>query len=380
MRRIFSWVFAGSILLFGCLTNQGSDNPGLTQHAELVAALRARGYQFTHELSGGAAAATQPSVEAAQEGQHYAGGPSMAEPGIKGKPQGVTTVISKFDSLSDTELISRLKVVELRIYGTNDQAEPYQARNLTAYVPSVAALFLASNVVDNGDGTFTLRTETFKKRYHLCNSERFENQPVGAFGTAFLVGSNLIVTAGHCIAASDAPKVEDIRVVFGYRMLNDTTAVLTIPAADVYTINSDSSTMHFQFVRDKPGEDWAVLSLNRVCPYKPLALRRRGAIDVNERLVTIGYPSGLPVKIAGNARVTSAPTPKTFSATLDAFGGNSGGPVFNSKGIVEGIVSMGGQDFIFKKRENCFSPLVVPDVGVDGFVCTATAAFSQLVP
>jgi V8-like Glu-specific endopeptidase len=94
----------------------------------------------------------------------------------------------------------------------------------------------------------------------------------------------------------------------------------------------------------------------------------------------MGYPAGLPLKIAGNARLTSVTDAKTFSATLDALAGNSGGPVFNSKGIVEGIVSAGGLDFMSNDKDNCLTLAILPDTGVDGFVCTATAAFSQFVP
>jgi S1-C subfamily serine protease len=396
MRRIFPWVFAGVVFLFGCSTKQGSESTGLSQRDGLVAELQARGYQFEHELSGGASAVAQAYAQKAPGGQHSVHGLSMDEPGIKTELKANSTANSKFGSFTDAELITRLRSVESmfytkRVFGDDDRFDLCQEINWPGppdpawacakqYANSVAALFRASDVLDNGDGTFTLRTETFKNRYHLCDGERFENQPVGAFATAFLVGSNLIVTAGHCIAGDNAPKVGDIRVVFGYRMLNDTTAVTNILAADVYTLDGNVPNTHFKYIKDVPGADWAVLSLSRVCRYKPLPLRRQGTININDKLFTMGHPSGLPLKIARNAQLTSDPHPASFSASLDVFAGNSGGPVFNSNGIVEGIVSMGGRDFIFKMGTNCRISMVVPDKGTNGFVCTATAAFSQLVP
>ena len=61
-----------------------------------------------------------------------------------------------------------------------------QAPNLDD-VDSVVALFDAGAVVDNGNGTSTLRTQTFATAKNLCPGERFREQPVGAFCSGFFV-------------------------------------------------------------------------------------------------------------------------------------------------------------------------------------------------
>jgi len=63
-------------------------------------------------------------------------------------------------------------------------------------------------------------------------------------------------------------------------------------------------------------------------------------------MLTIGHPVGLPLKVSGGATVRST-SPKSYYITdIDAFGGNSGGPVFNARTkLIEGILVLGGQDF-----------------------------------
>jgi len=135
------------------------------------------------------------------------------------------------------------------------------------------------------------------------------------------------------------------------------------------------------YVDGLAGADWAIATLTRPCSRKALSVRRRGATPTNEDLLAIGYPAGLPVKIAGDARLTSNRDANAFRATLDVYAGNSGGPVIGAgSGLVEGIVSAGGLDFIWNKGSNCNMSLRVPDTGVEGFICTRSSAFSARVP
>jgi V8-like Glu-specific endopeptidase len=66
----------------------------------------------------------------------------------------------------------------------------------------------------------------------------------------------------------------------------------------------------------------------------------------------IGYPSGLPAKLAGGAKVFGTASPFFFSANLDTFGGNSGSPVFNAgSNRVVGILVRGAADY--RPQGNC---------------------------
>ena len=95
-------------------------------------------------------------------------------------------------------------------------------------------------------------------------------------------------------------------------------------------------------------EDYALVKLDRaVFRRRPLRFRKKGKIADGASVIAIGHPSGLPTKIAGNAKVRQNDHPIFFNANLDTFAGNSGSPVFNKKtGLVEGILVRGDTDYV----------------------------------
>jgi V8-like Glu-specific endopeptidase len=84
----------------------------------------------------------------------------------------------------------------------------------------------------------------------------------------------------------------------------------------------------------------------------PLRLRESGKVSVGERLAVIGYPSGLPLKIADDGVVRRLEK-HFFVTNLDTYHGNSGSPVLNAAtGVVEGILVRGDEDFV-KSSQGC---------------------------
>jgi len=69
------------------------------------------------------------------------------------------------------------------------------------------------------------------------------------------------------------------------------------------------------------GEDFAVVKLDRpVSQFNPLTFRTSGKVSVGDDLHVIGYPSGLPLKVAGGASVRAV-QPEYLVANLDTYGG-----------------------------------------------------------
>jgi hypothetical protein len=69
------------------------------------------------------------------------------------------------------------------------------------------------------------------------------------------------------------------------------------------------------------------------------------------RIVLFGHPSGLPLKFTSNAAILSDNNTATFKSDLDAFEGNSGGPVVNeSTGALLGVLTSGNIDYVDKGR------------------------------
>lgn len=174
----------------------------------------------------------------------------------------------------------------------------------------------------------------------LCPGERFAGQPRAAHCTAFLVGPDLVATAGHCVQSQE--QCAATNVVFGFTAdANGGNARTTVPASAVYGCVDLIAQTFSGGPRD---DDWALFRVDRlVTGRSPLAVRRSGAVSSSAALVTIGHPLGLPLKVATNGAVreNELTLPK-FGTNLDASPGNSGSPVIDrATGLVEGVLSSG---------------------------------------
>lgn len=184
----------------------------------------------------------------------------------------------------------------------------------------------------------TLRASTIGSSMGLCKSERFVDQINPARCSGFLVGEDLLVTAGHCVTGpSDCE-----RYAWVFDFSDDTKKVdldkSVYNCKEIISRELSSSTKM----------DYALIRLDRkVNDRSALRFRTKGEISDNAPLVVIGHPSGLPVKVADGANVRNADNDVFFVANLDTFGGNSGSPVFDSvNGVVEGILVRGENDYI----------------------------------
>jgi hypothetical protein len=277
----------------------------------------------------------------------------------------------------DAELIEALREKQRIVYGVDDRQDYYEITEaaVSNQAEAVAALFDAGDLEDLGDGTARLKVQSFKEAYRLCDSERYKAQPCGAFCTGFLVGPDLIATAGHCVSPNYlSNNVERIRFVFGYRMQGPAQANLVIPLTNIY---SGKEVVKHRLTQS--GTDWALVRLDRPATGRPiLRIRRSGKIANLSSVYVMGHPCGLPLKYAPGARVRDNAPAAFFSANLDTYGGNSGSPVFNASHEVEGILVRGGTDFM--QKGNCFVSAVVPDTGGRGEDVTRTTEFQHLVP
>lgn len=191
----------------------------------------------------------------------------------------------------------------------------------------------------------------------ICEYERFSRQLTAADCTGFLVSETKLVTAGHCVRKKS--DCSGWNWVFDYRQSEKYKIGRTIyvPQSSVYRCKKIIMTSN----RDEL--DLAVIELDRPVLDRPyLKVRKDGHVTKKMNLTLVGYPSGIPVKVAPNAKVKSPNLSRTyFMATTDSFEGNSGSPVINSDtGLVEGVLVRGEEDYHFERRngKRCLVPTV----------------------
>lgn len=236
-----------------------------------------------------------------------------------------------------SKMMSFEKAIPKVIYGDDDRIDVPDSTNemLNKLAASTAAMIKGSDIGADG----SLPAETLGESFNLCPGEKFAEQINPAVCSGFLVRSDVLVTAGHCIRTE--ADCENYKWAFGFY-----NGVDKLDPSNVYSCSKILKTV----VNSKTsgnGADFAVIKLDRkVSGRKPLAFRQSGQASKGAPLVVIGHPSGLPTKIAGGANVRSLES-GYFVANLDTFGGNSGSAVFNaSSGEVEGILVRGELDYV----------------------------------
>jgi V8-like Glu-specific endopeptidase len=100
----------------------------------------------------------------------------------------------------------------------------------------------------------------------LCKTERFYDQPSGAFCSGSLIAPNLILTAGHCIRNQTA--CSSTSFVFGFAMKSETEQIQHFKAEDVVNCKKIISRE-----QDGHGADYAVIEIDRAVTHiQPLIM------------------------------------------------------------------------------------------------------------
>jgi hypothetical protein len=267
------------------------------------------------------------------------------------------------------------------VYGTDDRIDRYAETDAfrTAWAASTCAVVSSGRLTPVQDGAaYNLGLAPFRRSgLPPCDGEPFANQQTLANCTAFMVGPDLVATAGHCLNESS---MASWRFVFGFAMLDENTIVSQVPADHVYT----PVEMVAYALDSGTREDFAIVRVDRAITAPgavPLEIRRQGVIPNGTPIGVIGHPSGLPIKIAfgENTAVRDNTPANYFVANLDTYGGNSGSPVFNADtGLVEGILVRGEVDYVLDAT--CFRSNTVDDNAGRGEDVSKTTSFADAVP
>jgi V8-like Glu-specific endopeptidase len=276
------------------------------------------------------------------------------------------------EPFSDRQIADFVRYRQKALYGEDRRRDFYEIQDpiQLAVVNSVGALVKPNHYIETPDGV-ELVGKSLGLEKKLCSGQNYETQPVVSYCTAFVVGQDLIATAGHCVPAD----LKSIRLVFGYRTVrpyeNDIHVIKVIPKTQVYKVVDIVKCKYDGWDKEnaqcigngKGGRtpDYAVLRVDRpIRDHQALPLDTSRGVAVQQELYVVGYPLGLPTKLADQGVVREVSDEGYFVSNLDTFAGNSGSPVLLSGSLmVEGILVRGENDFLY--QGTCQVALVCPE-------------------
>lgn len=287
-------------------------------------------------------------------------------------------------------------VAQPTIYGTRDTQERFEATGPVADPLFDAEVMLVSErarYVQSSSGGYAISGAPTLSQYiasaygyPMCTTEPYRSEPTPGFCSGFMVGPDLIATAGHCVRNSR--DCRDTTFVFGYNVpASSGGAVTWVPGDNVYQCASIVGRV------ETSTEDWAVLRTDRpIAGHQALPVRRTGTIALGTPLAVIGHPTGLPTKFADNAVVQANGSSLYFEANIDVFAGNSGSGVVSWDGTgqptIEGILVRGNADWTYGSQsgQTCVQAVTCADSGCTGSAgsgweeVTRATLFDHLIP
>jgi V8-like Glu-specific endopeptidase len=238
------------------------------------------------------------------------------------------------------------------IYGDDNRLDLYETTDsLHLDLARSTAAMISTNKIKITDDIASINGNKLSSR-GICATAKFAEQMTAANCSGFLVGEDLLVTAGHCMkSASDC---SGSNWVFDYAIGVNGASPAKVSASSVY----ECSEIISQTLSRSSKEDFALIRLKKKVIGRPvLKVRTEGRIGNNTALVVIGHPTGLPTKVSAGANVRTNSNSVYFVANLDTFGGNSGSAVFDAKtGTVEGILVRGETDYVYDSAQGCRVP------------------------
>ncbi len=232
------------------------------------------------------------------------------------------------------------------IYGSDDRKEFYQIRSerLRTLARKSVALVSEDYIPSDKSRMKRFRGDKYGEYSHLCPDQKYILQPTIAFCSGVLIGFKHVLTAGHCISESGC---QGTHLVLDF-MVNSSSEQSEI-AVSSDNIYSCAKVIQRKVTRSM---DFAILELDR-----PVRDREKVLVGPQpesvDSLITIGYPQGIPMKVALNGSVRSE-AGNYIVANLDVLSGNSGSPVYNASLELVGILIGGEKDYTFDRSLACY--------------------------
>ncbi len=202
-------------------------------------------------------------------------------------------------------------------YGNDDRQQILDASDprVAGWAGSIAIVVNRNVLTSSGSGRLAASVPTLGEKHDLCSGERFADEPVLGFCSSYLVGPDLVATAGHCLQST---LCEEMAFVFDFHEGGASGDVSAIPTRNVFTCAE-------LVARQYDGAlDYALVRLDRPATGRtPFALQAAPPA-VGARVALLGFPSGILAKVDVAGKVVRVEGNR-IRTSVDSFPGHSGG-------------------------------------------------------
>ena len=253
--------------------------------------------------------------------------------------------------------------VNATIYGVDSRQEIERATDEIQTISKMSVAQFTMDSIKIQSDKITVHGPSYSKYRNLCSGgSPFEFQTAVASCSGILLSDHILLTAGHCIsdgprtalqASEDEetpPQCSDSYFAVGFKTKTNS---LTKETSEIksFSKNHMSKCKHVLKRRIISGNsklDYAIVELETPLPFEKGILKIESDINstqLQDFLLVLGYPNGIPMKLAEGQVTSINPNENFVLATTDTFERNSGSPVFlkNSLHLV-GLLIAGGVD------------------------------------
>lgn len=235
------------------------------------------------------------------------------------------------------------------IFGHDDRQMLSQAPSLYAARAQGIGMFLSKNAMtETSPGVFKQDFMTVKESIDLCENERFAKAPASPVTcSGFLVGEDLVMTAGHCVILDSNQSshqadlfCENFTWVFDVDDLPGHSAD-HVPAENIYDCEkiifaTNDTSVEDDRIHFRP--DWALMKLKRKTT-RPYYRVSSAEVPVGTTMYNLGHQMGSLTMYTPGRKISD--TELYHRTNIDAFAGASGSPTFTEDGVVHGILVSG---------------------------------------
>jgi hypothetical protein len=247
-------------------------------------------------------------------------------------------------------------------YGEDSRVDYFEITNSNIQQMADSTVMLVySESLDPVGSKYYANVKSWSQEENYCSDQRYALQPALGFCSGSLIAPDLVLTAGHCL--SNFESCQKTSFVFDFNVKSNhrkSSAQFTFDRDSVY------SCRELVYRANSQSMDFAVVRLDRPVPHRAPLKMTSSRIKENSELFMLGYPMGIPLKYANDANVRKVNT-NTFTTNLDAFGGNSGSPVFSrDTNELLGILVSGEDDTVYDKPNRCYRTKYCEEDGCRG--------------